>query len=218
MVEGRYWRFLEPNGLRARCDAVLAADAPATGPGVALADLFKRDHHLVAHFGGAHRSFVVSGDIAGTVAALQGQGDGLFHSAGLAFEAARVAKEQGGAQDSAERVCLILTGDVRGRAMDRLVQAEGRDTPAPDTPATSRAEARRGHHAKRRREDGGLVREDVAEKGLGDDDIELAWPLEQRQGEAAHGETLEVALGILGGQFEGPLAPEAGGLERVEFV
>src|ERR1039458_10873060 len=62
--------------------------------------------------------------------------------------------------DSSQRVRFILTGDVRRRAMYRLVQ------PDPNARWLAAAERRRGQHADRSGQHGALVAEDVAEHVL----------------------------------------------------
>ena len=70
-------------------------------------------------------------------------------------------------QDRADRVGAVLAGDVRRRAVDRLVQAERAVGGLP------LAERRRRQHAEGAGEHRRLVGQDVAEQVLGDDDVEV---------------------------------------------
>ena len=77
-------------------------------------------------------------------------------------------------QDRPDRVRQVPAGDVRRRAVDRLVQPEQAVRRPP------LAERRRRQHAERAGQHARLVRQDVAEQVLGDEDVERRRPRDER--------------------------------------
>src|SRR5690606_21646012 len=88
--------------------------------------------------------------------------DGCLHTRGV-LGTTQVVQQHGDGQDGGGRVGLALTGDVGGRAVDRLEHAR-RLTRGVDVAARGETDAtgdRRGD-----------VGDDVAEEVVGDDDVE----------------------------------------------
>ena len=115
-------------------------------------------------------------------------------------------------QDRADRVRDVASGDVRRRAVDRLVQAE---LPVVGPPL---AERRRRQHAEAPGQDRRLVRQDVAEQVLGDDDVEVGRPPDEQHRARIDQLVVEPDVGELGGQLVGDPAPQPRGREDVGLV
>ena len=113
----------------------------------------------------------------------------------------------------AKRIGEVLAGDVRGRAMDRLVER----APAPGR--IGRAERGRGQHAERARQHGGAIGEQVAEQIVGDDDVELLGLAHQLHGAIVGVHVAELDVGIFGVvQLLHLLAPEHAALHDVGLL
>ncbi len=118
------------------------------------------DHEAIIGVGGV-------GKVAGPPAAVEGVAHGGLDSRRGLIQTERQAQHHRGGEDRPDRVRLVLAGDVGRRPVDRLVQTE---RPVLRQPIAQR---RRGEHPEAAREHRGLVRQDVAEQVLGDDDVEV---------------------------------------------
>ncbi len=108
----------------------------------------------------------VRGQVGRPVPGVERRANGALHRVGRIRPAERPAQQHRRGQDRADRVGHVLPGDVRRRAVDRLVQ------PVQAVRGPARADGRRGQHPQRAGQDGRLVREDVPEEVLGDEHVE----------------------------------------------
>src|SRR5512133_2501572 len=108
--------------------------------------------HELAHLGGPDLAHAVRHDVAGARSRIEGGAHRLLDRQRLFFEAERVLEHHGRRHDGGDGIGHALAGDVRRRAVDRLVEA-----------VLARAERRRGQHADAAGDHGSLVGEDVAE-------------------------------------------------------
>src|SRR5699024_4266366 len=110
-------------------------------------------------------------------------------------------------QDAGGGVDDVLAGDVRGRAVDGLIQAAG-------------AVPQRGgrDHPDGAGDHGSLVREDVAEHILGDDDVELGGVLDDLHGGVVHEHLAVLHVGVFVLQAVHHGAPQAAGVQDVGLV
>src|SRR5215510_14471482 len=122
----------------------------------------------VAHLARADERRSRRVDGAGPIALLEHRVHGSLDAVGIRAAVERIAEQYRGRENGCDRIRHPLPRDVGRRAVHRLVEA--------DPPA----EARRWQHAHRSGEDGGLVRQDVPERVLGDDRVEMGRVLDQR--------------------------------------
>uniref|UniRef100_A0A914Y8I1 Uncharacterized protein n=1 Tax=Panagrolaimus superbus TaxID=310955 RepID=A0A914Y8I1_9BILA len=119
--------------------------------------------HRIRGGGGTHR-LALRGQIGSEHAIIQHGVHRRFHRGGFCFQPQRMAQQHRRAEDRRVRIGDALAGDVRGRTMDRLVDAD----------RTGFAERGRGQQAQRAGQHRRLIGEDVAEHVLGDDHVVLA--------------------------------------------
>ena len=108
----------------------------------AQASALQRGDDRVAHAARGHGRPAVLGDVRGARAVGDAAIDGLFDGGGFALEAQRMPQQQRDAEDRADGIGDALAGDVRRRAVDRLVQAAlavADAKPRATRPASSRA-------------------------------------------------------------------------------
>jgi len=87
--------------------------------------------------------------------------DSGLDASGFASQPKRVSQEHGCGEDRSERVGDALTSDVRCGPMHRFVDSDGA------------SDACGGQHAESADRTSGLIREDVAEHVLGEEDVDV---------------------------------------------
>src|SRR6202040_3383110 len=105
----------------------------------------------VSHRGSGEGGLTSAGEVRGAMSAIQRCAHGVLDARGLTLELERVAQQHGDRKNCPERVRNSLSGDVRRRTMDGLVQTDG----AAD--ACGRQQAEGAYYSA------GLVRENVAD-------------------------------------------------------
>ena len=144
--------------------------------------------------GGVGTAEIGSGDVV-----MESGFDGVFEGGGF-FMPGEEIKEHAGGEDRAEGIGNSLPCDVRGGTVDRFEErsAAGMNVAG-------------GCEAESTGELGGKVGDDVAEKIVGDDDIELAGIADEFHGEGIDVEMAGIDIGIFGANgFENTLPEIAG--------
>ena len=152
------------------------------------------------------------------MAVVQGALDRGVDGGGLLGESERVLQHERGAENGADGVRLALTGDVGRAAVARLVEALHLARPAPSVLAGEPGETGGRQHAERSGEDGGLVRDDVAEHVLHDHHVETRGACDEDHRAGVDQLVLELDVRVVLRDLDGDLAPEAGRLEDVRLV
>ena len=118
-----------------------------------------------------------------------------------------VPQHHGRGQDAGDGVDDILSGDVRGRAVDGLVQPPG-----------AVPQAGGGHHADAAGDLAGLVGQDVAEHVLRDNHVELGGILADLHGAVVHEHLPVFHVRVLRRQAVHHLPPQAAGVQHIGLV
>src|SRR6185312_6982779 len=82
----------------------------------------ERLQHGIAHGGGGDLGGAGGGDVAGADAGRQHVLGGLVDQVGVVGEGEGIAQHHGDAEEGGERIRQVLAGDIRGRAVHRLVE------------------------------------------------------------------------------------------------
>src|SRR6266571_1569366 len=167
----------------------------------------QRGNHRVAHFPGT--DFLLPGlmNIQRTVTLRQNLFYGCLDAAGRPVLIQAIAQHHRGGQNGRERICQILAGDVRRRAVNRLVKA-----------LAFFVERSRRQHADRAGQHRSLVRKNVAKHVAGNDDVELFRILQQLHRCVVHVHVRELDSRKLFADRAQHFAPELRSLEHVRLV
>src|SRR5712691_6987223 len=154
----------------------MSSPSPISMLGVGLLD-FGGDE--VAHFLGADQLGPGGVDIAGAVPLLEHPDHRGINTIGVRAQAQRVAEEHGRREDGRDRIGHALPRDIGRRTVHGLVESHA----PPD--------AGRGQHAHGASQDGRLVGEDVAERVLGHDGVEVRGLVHEGHGAVVDEDVLE---------------------------
>ena len=132
--------------------------------------------------------------------------DRRFDPIGVLGPVERVPQEHRPRQDRRDRVRHPLAGDVGGRAVHGLVEAD------------LAAQGRRGQHPHGPGEDRGLIRQNITEGILGNNRVELGRPLDERHRAVVDQHMLERHVGVVPGQAGHDVPPELGDDQHVGLV
>ncbi len=138
--------------------------------------------------------------------------DGPFDRLGDVRPSERPAGEHRGRQDRPDRVGAVLAGEMRSRAVDRLVQPERAVVRPP------LAERRRRQQPERSGKDARLVRQDVAEQVLGHEHVELGGALDEEHRARVDELVVELDVREVRGDLVGNPPPESRRGEDIRLV
>src|SRR6266851_4390057 len=121
----------------------------------------------LTHLRGAHRGGALGLDVGGAQTAGEHRRDRSIELVGQRAHIERIAQRHSKRCDHRDRIGQSLAGDIRRRAVHRLIQ--GFPLPGFDIDLAKRG---RRQHAERTRQHRRDIREHVAEQVVGDDDVE----------------------------------------------
>lgn len=136
----------------------------------------------------------VVANVLGPVTLLKYLADRLLYPCRLLFQCQRITEQQSGAQDGANRVCLVESGQHGRAAVDRLLKAKNSLPILRDIP-----EASGWHHPHRTRKHRSFVAKDIPEEILRHHDIECLGVLNQAHHTGVDQRVLEYDAGMLKG-------------------
>ena len=151
--------------------------------------------------------------VGGPEAVVEGRAHGGLDRLGRGGPAERPAQEHRPGQDRPDRVGQVAPGDVGRRAVDRLVQAVQAVARSGSRPTDAD-----GSMPERAGQDGRLVRQDVAEQVLGDEDVEGGRPLHELHRAGVDEAVLELDVRELAADLVGDPPPEPRGGQDVGLV
>ena len=164
-------------------------------------------NHGVAHLPRAGHAVARQRDVAGAQAVGQHLADRPFDALADLRVAEGVAKHHRHRQDRRKRIGLVLSGDVRGGTVDRLVES------------LAVGIQRRGRqHADRAGEHRRLVGQDVAEHVAGDDHVELLRIAHELHRRVVDVHVRELHVGIVLAHRADDFAPQDRRIEHVGLV
>ena len=161
----------------------------------------------VAHGSAAQAGAAIAHVVGGAQALVQHLAHSVLNGFGFFGHAEGVAQHHGSRQDAGSGVDDILSRDVRGRTVNGLIQAAG-----------TLAQRGGGDHSDGAGDHGSLIRKDVAEHVLGDDDVELSRVLDDLHGAVVHEHLAVLHFRVLSLQAVHDRAPEAAGVQHIGFV
>ena len=81
--------------------------------------------HFLTHLSGTDRRLACSGKVRSAVPAFENPSYRPLDAGRLPFQAERISQQQGARENGTQRVGNAASGDIRCRAMDRLVEPNG---------------------------------------------------------------------------------------------
>ena len=165
------------------------------------------------HVRGADRLAARRGYVPGAVAFGQGLVYHQFKGGRFLGQTQGIAQHHGYAEDRGDGVGDVLAGDVRGCAVDRLVETADSLARYRDLRQAGRRQQSHGRGQHRR-----LISQNVSECVLGYYDVEPPGIANQLHCAGVHQDVLQLHVGVLGGQPGGYLAPQPGALQYIGFV
>src|SRR5947209_8617557 len=150
--------------------------------------------------------------IRGYVSTIQYLLDGAIDGTGLVDKTEAVLQHSGDRANCAQRIRLVLPGDVGCRAMNRLIQTDPRAR-WPPVPNGSRWE-----HANGTRQHCSFITQDIAEQVFREHDIEPPGIQDQLHCAVIHQNVIERHAGITRCYFRHDTPPKLRVLENVRFI